>query len=288
MTKQPKILVTGATGFIGTNLIPILLEKGYAIVASSRNIEKARNQPWFKLVEYISWTIENTPASINLYNHFNQPDLLIHLAWEGLPNYGSSHHIESNMMANYYFCKNLIQHGLKDLTIAGTCMEYGKINGELNEEMASNPANAYAIGKLNLLNCLNALKNQFGFDLKWLRLFYMYGEGQNKNSLYPQLMDAIRDRKEYFNMSKGDQIRDYLSIQEMATYIIKVALQTNITGIINICSGRPITVKLFVENIIKQHNSSLQLNTGVFPYSEHEAMYFWGNNSKLSKIITNE
>lgn len=288
MIKPQKILITGATGFIGTNLIPILLENGYAVVASSRDIEKAKTQPWLKQVEYISWTIENTPASINLYNHFNQPDLLIHLAWEGLPNYASSHHIETNMMANYFFCKNLIQHGLKDLTIAGTCMEYGKVNGELYEDMPSNPANAYAIGKVNLLNCLHALKNQFDFDLKWLRLFYMYGEGQHKNSLYGQLMEAIKERKEYFNMSKGDQIRDYLSIQEMTSFIMKAALQKKITGIINICSGRPITVKSFVETIIKQNHSSLQLNTGVFPYSEHEAMYFWGNNSKLSKIITNE
>jgi dTDP-6-deoxy-L-talose 4-dehydrogenase (NAD+) len=288
MTNSPKILVTGATGFIGTNLIPLLLDQGYQVVASSRDPVKARKQAWFKQVQYQPWTIENIHPDRNLFEYFNKPDYLIHLAWDGLPNYGALLHTESNSMANYFFCKNLLEHGLNDLTVAGTCMEYGKANGELTEDMPAHPENAYAIGKVNLYNNLLALQKHKPFHLKWLRLFYMFGEGQHPNSLYSQLIQAIIEGKEVFDMSKGDQIRDFLPISDMAGFIVSASLQKEVTGIINICSNQPISVKAFAEKIIRENKSSILLNTGAFPYSAHEAMYFWGSNSKLSKLLNNE
>jgi dTDP-6-deoxy-L-talose 4-dehydrogenase (NAD+) len=288
MINNKTILVTGATGFIGNYLIADLLNAGYRVIASSLNKDKAKSCDWFSHVTYIPFDITKYSQSENLYTFFNKPDLLIHLAWSGLPDYNSLHHVEDNLMAHYFFCKNLIINGLKDLTVTGTCMEYGMKNGELNEENVTSPSNSYSVSKATLHSFLKLLKKDYNFQLKWLRLFYSYGNGQHPNSLYSQLRTAVDQQLPVFNMSKGDQIRDFLPIQQMAEYIMKAATQDRSSGVINICSNSPITVLNLVENLIQQNNWKIKLNTGFYPYSNLEPMYFWGDNSKLLKILNNE
>ncbi len=86
-------------------------------------------------------------------------------------------------------------------------------------------------------------------------------------------------------MSGGAQERDYLPIEKVAEYIVKIALQNSITGIINCSSGEPITVKKLVLNYLKQKQQSIQLNLGHYPYTDYEPMRFWGDNKKLKSII---
>ena len=89
-----KILVTGATGFIGNNLInEILNDEKIQIIASSRCKEKASKYDWFPKVKYLDYDI-NSNSDLNLFDYFNRPDRVIHLAWDGLPNYNNLIHIE--------------------------------------------------------------------------------------------------------------------------------------------------------------------------------------------------
>jgi len=112
----------------------------------------------------------------NYFHFFNEPDLLIHLAWEGLPNYKSLFHFEENLPGHYAFLKNLITHGLSDITVTGTCLEYGLKEGKLSEDMVTNPSNSYAIAKDTLRKFLEQLQSVQPFHLKWVRLFYMYAQ----------------------------------------------------------------------------------------------------------------
>ncbi|MEA3386967.1 MAG: NAD(P)-dependent oxidoreductase [Patescibacteria group bacterium] len=129
-----KILVTGATGFIGNHLINDLLKnKSIEIIATSRNIDKAKKFDWFDKVNYIPYDLNDFDKDNNLYELFTKPDKVIHLAWDGLPNYNDLIHIEQNLISNYRFIKSLIDCGLKDITITGTCFEYGMQNGCLSE-----------------------------------------------------------------------------------------------------------------------------------------------------------
>ena len=280
-----KILVTGATGFIGNYVVEELLRNNCEVIVTSANEEKAGSAGWFSKVNYIPFDLKGMDSSINYFTFFNEPDKLIHLAWEGLPNYKASFHLEENLPRHKSFLNNLIGNGLKDLTVTGTCFEYGMKEGCLDEEMETHPANAYAIAKDSLRKWLQQPGVGKAVQFRWLRLFYMYGRGQSPNSLFSQLDKALQSGDEFFNMSGGEQERDYLPVEKVAAYIVKTAMQDEVTGIINICSGKPVTVKQMVENYLKQRNVAIALNLGYYPYSDYEPMRFWGDNSRLKSIL---
>lgn len=281
-----KILVTGASGFIGNYVIMELLKANFQVIASSSNYLNIQNKPWKDKVEYIPFNFSNYSPDTNYYSFFQQPDIVIHLAWEGLPNYKSLFHFEENLPTHYSFLKNLITNGLQDLTVTGTCFEYGFAQGRLSEEMKTDPANSYAIAKDSLRKFLAQLQSLHPFSFKWTRLFYMYGKGQNEKSLFSQLDKAIEEGQKTFNMSGGEQIRDYLPVEQVAIYIRAIATQQAVDGIINCCSGQPIKLKDVVDNYLKEKKANISLNLGYYPYLDYEPMEFWGDNSKLRTIMS--
>lgn len=278
------ILVTGATGFIGNYVVPALLKNGCQVVASSLSEEKARQFSWFSQVRYIPFDLSLFDDAVNYYQFFGNPDAVIHLAWEGLPNYTAAFHYEVNLPLHLSFLHNLVRNGIDNLTVAGTCFEYGMREGMLSEDMPSAPANPYALAKDTLRKSLQALQQNIRFNLKWIRLFYLYGKGQNSKSLFSQLQKAIDEKAEVFNMSGGGQVRDYLPVERAAAYIVKIALQDNVTGIINCCSGEPVSIKQLVETQLTQQHSTMQLNLGYYPYTDYEPMAFWGDTTRLNQI----
>jgi dTDP-6-deoxy-L-talose 4-dehydrogenase (NAD+) len=213
---------------------------------------------------------------------------MIHLAWEGLPNFKEEFHVKENLPRHNAFLNNLIQHGLRDLTVTGTCFEYGMKDGCLQEDMECEPANPYAIAKHSLHLQLESLREQIPFECKWVRLFYMYGQGQSPKSLISQLDKALENDEREFKMSGGEQVRDFLPVEKVAENIVAIALQQKLTGVINCCSGNPITVKDFVENYLKERNKHISLHLGFYPYADYEAMRFWGDATKLRSVTNNK
>jgi len=289
-----KILVTGASGFIGTYVTEHLLAGGHHVIASSFRPEKAHTASWWGKTEYIPFDMEGFDPDTNYYSYFGRPDILIHLAWEGLPNYKSPFHLEVNYPRHAAFLDNLTGHGLKDITVTGTCLEYGMQEGCLSEEMQVMPGNPYAIAKDQLRRHLEGMgklipegnrKGSSEFLFRWIRLFYMYGNGQNPKSLLSQLDRALAAGDKVFNMSGGEQERDYLPVEQVAEYIVRIALQRDVTGVINCCSGKPVRVKDFVEDYLRNKNAHIVLNLGYYPYPDYEPMRFWGNDAKLKTIL---
>ena len=279
-----KVLVTGATGFIGSYVVNELLQRQHHhVVTTSRDQDKAHFCGWFSQVQYIPCDLNL--AQENFFQFFQQPELLIHLAWEGLPNYKDLFHLEKNLFLNYRFLKNMIEHGLKSLVVTGTCLEYGMQSGVLSEDMETKPDNPYGLAKDTLRKFLEQLQKKIDFDLKWIRLFYMYGKNQSPNAILSQLDRALENGENTFNMSGGEQLRDYLPVEKVAEYIVKIAMQSKVKGIINCCSGKPVSIRKFVENYLKEKKNNIELNLGYYPYPDYEPMAFWGDDKKLKMSI---
>lgn len=276
-----KVAVTGATGFIGRHVLAELESRSVESIALVRpSTAKALRHSSYSVVPF---DIHNETR--NAFELMGRPDVLIHLAWSGLPNYKSLHHFEQELQGQYRSLKNLIESGLQTLIVAGTCFEYGMQSGSLSEEFTAHPSNPYGFAK-NALRCqLEFLKSAYPFQLTWARLFYLYGEGQPESSLLPQLRRVAEAGDQLFNMSGGEQLRDYLPVAEVAKHLVTLALAERDVGIVNVCSGIPISVRKLVEGWIKENGWSIRPNFGHYPYLDYEPMAFWGDPKKLFSII---
>ena len=276
-----KVAVTGATGFIGRHVLAELERRSVETIALVRpSTAKPLGHSRSRVVLF---DLQNTPPTA--FELMGRPDVLIHLAWSGLPNYKSLHHFEQELPAQYRFLKGLIESGLQTLVVAGTCFEYGMQSGSLSEDIAPHPGNPYGFAK-NALRCqLEYLKTTHPFQLTWARLFYLYGGGQAENSLLPQLRQAAERGDPVFNMSGGEQLRDYLNIASVADYLVRLAIQARDVGIVNVCSGMPISIRQLIEGWIEDNGWNIKLNRGYYPYPDYEPMAFWGNRTKLDHIL---
>ncbi len=278
-----KVALTGATGFIGRHVLAELnSHDGVEVIAVARELREGdleiSNGRW------VHMDISKPPK--NVYKALGCPDILIHLAWHGLPNYRSLHHFDAELPIQYTFLKQLVKQGLKSVVVAGTCFEYGMQSGSLSEEIETRPANPYGFAKDTLRKQLQYLQVLQPFNLTWARLFYMYGDGQPDSSLIPQLKKAVARGDKVFNMSGGEQLRDYLPVTAVAEKMVSLALKQQNIGTINICSGKPQSVRNLVEKWIRDEHWDIKLNLGFYSYPDYEPMAFWGCSNKLNSMLT--
>ncbi|MEI7431226.1 MAG: NAD-dependent epimerase/dehydratase family protein [Betaproteobacteria bacterium] len=277
-----KIAVTGASGFIGRYVLAELVRQRVDIVAVTRD---ARNlDQWKNQVDVLE--LDHGSALPSQLDCLAQTDTLIHLAWNGLPNYKSRHHFETELPRQYGFLKSLVERGLPAMLITGTCAEYGMQSGELSEGLPALPCNAYGFAKDSLRRQLEFLARDSATAMTWARLFYTYGDGQPATSLYTQLNAAMSRGDTVFDMSGGEQLRDFLPVEEVARLIVSLAMNRDNSGVVNLCSGKPISVRRLVEGWLADQASTIRLNLGKYPYPDYEPMAFWGSRDKLERILS--
>jgi dTDP-6-deoxy-L-talose 4-dehydrogenase (NAD+) len=269
-----KVAVTGARGFLGRHVLTELARSQVEIVATAR-IDTQNDCSVKSSVQWVTLDIGLPPE--RCFEVLGEPDVLIHLAWAGLPNYRSLHHFETELPRQYRFLAGLVREGLPSLVTVGTCFEYGLQSGPLAADIETRPDNPYGMAKDTLRKQLQYLKILHPFNLTWARLFYMYGEGQPETSLFPMLEKAVAAGHSVFKMSGGEQLRDYLPVTEVATRLVALALKPRDLGPVNICSGTPISVRSLVEGWVKEYRWKIKLQLGQLPYSDYEPMAFWGD-----------
>jgi dTDP-6-deoxy-L-talose 4-dehydrogenase (NAD+) len=277
------IAVTGASGFVGRHVLAELAGRGVHVLAASRAPERVRVPPGVEVMPLDLRNAAETPLA-----RLAAADLVVHLAWDGLPNFQALRHFEEELPGQYGFLRALVRRGVRALLVAGTCAEYGLQSGELSEECATSPASPYGYAKDALRRQLQFLAAEHPFALTWMRLFYMYGEGQPTTSLYPQMQAAVARGETTFDMSGGEQLRDYLPVREVARLVAELALRRGNDGVVNVCAGRPISVRRLAEAWIAEHGWNLRLNLGRYPYPADQPMAFWGSRRKLETVLQRE
>lgn len=276
-----RVAVTGASGFVGQHVLRAMRTTDADIVAvlrpdSARSVEVHGIEVVF---------MDLAHGSPDAFDRIGRPDTLIHLAWGGLPHYQSQHHIDIELPIQQAFLESCIRSGLKHLVVSGTCFEYGLQSGELHEGLPVNPNTLYGKAKDALRRDLERLQVQHGFELTWLRLFYLYGAGQAASSLYSQLSTAVNKGDMTFDMSPGDQVRDFLAADEAAKIIVELALRTKSNGIFNVCSGEPITVIDRTRKWLDDWHADIELRTGIRQRPDYEPFAFWGSRKKLDGLL---
>lgn len=275
--KKIKIAIVGGSSYIGSNLIKnISKNKNVNIVSTYCNFKNNPN----KKIHYLKLDINKIKK--NTFEYLGYPDVVLNLSWPDLNNYKSKSHFKTFLMQRRLI-KNLIDNGCKNLIMTGTCLEYGKRNGQLKENMKSNPSLPYAKAKLQLLMFLKSYKKKKKFNLIWLRLFYIYGINSKKNTLYNQVKNFEKGKIKKLDIS-GYLIRDYLSIKDVCEKIKKIIFLKKDIGVLNICSGKPILIKKIVAKFILNKKKMRLINFKKKNSYLYEGNNFWGNDNKFNKL----
>ena len=275
-----RIAITGASGFVGRHVLHELITRELDTTVARHQRSPTEHAT---CINEVSFDLHARVA--NPFDALGKPDLLMHFAWSGLPHYASQHHLESELTAQAAFLTASVKAGIRRILVVGTCFEYGLVSGEIQETQPLHPVTRYGEAKARLFAQLSELREIVPFDLTWPRLFYLFGVGQSPSSLYSQLQAAIARGDQRFDMSGGQQVRDYLPASEAARLLVEVALRARDAGAINICSGTPVRLKDQVARWISEAKSPIHMDLGKFPYPEFEPMEFWGSRRKLDAIL---
>lgn len=274
-----KILVSGASGYIGRNLIKALKAVQHEVVAIKvfRKCEVSFERQKLYIDEQLK-DIEKQLYDI---------DAFVHLAWIDVTKWNSSVHIDINKPLSEYLISRLAYRGIKHIIVAGTCLEYGTSMGVLCEEASARPENKYAQAKHGLYESVKVIASEQGCRLSWLRIFNIYGGDQPVNTIFGSLMEHLERGGTTFKMSSGKQVKDYLHIDELCRMLVSIASSNKEFGVVNICSGqgRPLEkhVRGWLKEISPQSNLSLRL--GELPDRVGEPSNLCGNPGKFHSLI---
>ena len=272
-----KVLITGATGFIGKKVVKELISKGYE-VHSLVYPPFAPEQDG--LIQYEMNLVDSQAVDQFLASH--QFDSLIHLAWYVGP---KCHVSDLNMdwvIATLNLLKSFKEHGGKKFLGAGTCSEYEyKYGYLLEDDTPTDPQTLYGNGKNAVYNVAKVYCKQNEIDFKWPRIFNLYGPNEKPQRLMPSVINSCL-KGEDVKVSDCLKFQDYLHVEDTARGIVDV-FESELQGAVNICSGQPVQLRTIVNKIAELTDFKGNILWGAVPAAFGDDVVV-GNNTKLKSI----
>lgn len=276
-----RILLTGAAGFIGRSILEKMIRRNYDILV----LEKSEKPKY--ITSNIKWYVVdlcNPKSYIDIVTYF-YPEVVIHLAWEGIPDFSSGKSFVNlynsikfiDVIADRTTCSKFIG--------AGSCFEYGKKEGACIEHEPCNILNYFSWAKHGVRQYLELRFGEAGKCWNWLRIFYVYGPRQRSGSLIPTLLDHFR-KKDIPKINNPYNANDFVFIDDVASSFINVICSDVKSGIYNISSGFPVSVYDVCRTVEKLLLGGTNLSDKMLENATmNKGSCFWGDIEKSSKNI---
>lgn len=277
MRTKKKVLVTGANGYIGRHVVKALLEQGHEVLASDFSYEGVDGRA--KKME-----VPLFGGAADIYEQFEKPDVCIHMAWRNGFVHNADSHV-TDLSDHYVFIKNMIAGGLPQLSVMGTMHEIGYWEGAITEDTPANPTSLYGIAKNALRQMTFLMANGTKTKVQWLRAYYILGDDKKSKSLFAKIVGWEEEGKETFPFNSGKNKYDFISVDELAMQIARASTQEEVQGVINCCTGEPLSLAEKVDQFIKEHGFKIRPEYGAFPDRPYDSPGVWGDASKIKKIM---
>lgn len=247
-----RVVITGATGFIGRQIVRALDVDGIALMP----VVRAGKEDLLSGVRHV----ERVIATPDLFSEdeawweaqCQSTDLIIHAAWYTEPGkYQQSALNMDCLVGSLRLARGAAKAGVKRLVGIGTCAEYDQSNGTLTVTTALKPLTPYAATKAALFLALSQWLPTQSVSFAWCRLFYLYGEDEDERRLVPYIRKQL-EKGEPAELSSGKQIRDFMDVVDAGRKIVEVALSNHI-GPVNVSSGIPIAIRQLAERIADEY-----------------------------------
>lgn len=271
------VVVTGAGGYIGRHVVKALLEAGHEVTAVDFVTEGIDERAKLANVSIFS-------GDPTVYEQLECPDCVIHLAWKDGFVHNSNAHMD-NLSSHYIFLRNLVDAGCKNIAVMGTMHEIGFYEGKIDAQTPCNPLSQYGIAKNALRQALLNYTEGKEVNVFWLRAYYILGDDRKNNSIFAKILQAADEGKKEFPFTTGQNKYDFISVDDLAEQIAKASTQTKYTGIINVCSGKPVSLGERVEQFIKENNLDITLKYGVFPERAYDSKIEYGDSTIIEQIM---
>jgi nucleoside-diphosphate-sugar epimerase len=269
-----KIFLTGGTGFVGSHFLRQALAQGHEVIAQRRPGSLTR----IALDQQPQWVDGALDGDFN--EHLAGVDVLVHLA-SHTPNppYDTLDRcLYWNVFAALQLAQQAIAHGVKRFLVAGSCFEYGRAAErvpELQVDTPLEPTLSYPTYKAAASVAWMGLAREMNLELKLLRIFQVYGEGEQANRLWPSLRDAALAGRD-FPMSMGEQVRDFIDVQDVARQFVRALdfgdCKAGSPVVEHVASGAPQTLAAFAQHWWQHWGGTGQLQLGALPYRKNEIM----------------
>jgi nucleoside-diphosphate-sugar epimerase len=274
-----RILITGAGGFVGAAVVKAALVEGHQVVAVVRN-DKSRLAAVADRVSLRTVDLADRAAMEALLGSA-RPDIVVHSAWEGVGGASRSSDIQfENIRTTIALADAAIAAGTRKFVGIGSQAEYGRYDRRIVESDLPQPTMLYGAAKLAANHLVAQRCRDAGVAFAWLRLFSVYGPGDNSNWLIPSTAASLVRGKAPL-CTAGTQEWDYLHIDDVAAGVLAAATTEEATGVFNLSSGDPVAVRTIVEMLRDIAAPGLNLTFGGIPFGPDQIMHLEGDNIRL-------
>lgn len=275
-----RVLLTGASGFVGSQVARVFLDQGHSVRATVR--KGGPSEAIADVAGRIEWvTLDLFEAtSEQLESLARDIDVCVHLAWFAVPGqYLASSENLRCVAGSLRLLEALASQGCRRAVFVGSCFEYDFDAGTLAESSAVRPQSLYAAAKLATGSMGEQLARLRGIEFAWARLFYLYGPHEDGRRLVPSVIGSLL-RGESVDVTRGAQVRDFLHVYDVGAALAGIA-SSDLTGVVNVGSGRPVTVREVVATIESIVGREGLVRYGARPDNPTDPPFVCADNRKL-------